>query len=391
MSVYDFYNEKLDETPGIYKISIAWTPGAIFTCSQQMPFDLTAGIISIDGCSFGTTGDFMMIFSSPFLDPVSIGPYTITNPNVNKISLSGPSKVSTYIDFTIKVSLLDSNNALLTNPSASLAISSTIQTFGSSSVVITDSAETNLVFYCLDIGITTISIETSGKSESITIEIVKNYLRIENFLTIVIPKQPSETTSIFNLEVGIYNYGFLEKASLHGSFSVKLSLDSPGILSGSLIQSSINGVAKFSSLSISTKGIYSILADEIGSIQAKSDQMTIGITKIKDQSVNIYPAQISKYQNFTLEVILLDQDGAIYNFPSTISIESNCSELSLSSYILETGQHNFSFYSSESLTCNIEITSTSSLIAGSVSTSKIVNFLDNLIVFSTSSPIVSYN
>ena len=390
MSVYDFNNEKLDETTGIYKLSINWSPDAVFTCSQQMPWDL-AGTISVDSCSFSTTGDFMINFSSPFLDSVNMGPYSITSPNLNKISLSGPLKVSTYIEFTIKVSLLDSNNALVINPSASLTISSTIPIFGSSLVVITSSAETDLIFYCEDRGIAIISIETSGKFESISIEIVKNYLRIESFSIIVISKQPTETTSVFDLEVAIYNYDFLNKASDHGSFSIRLSLDSPGILSGSPIKTSINGVAKFSSLSITTKGIYSILADEIGSIQAKSDEMAIGMTTIKSQTVNINPSQISKYQNFTLEVVLFDQDGAIYNFPSSISIVSNCSELCVSSFIIETGEHNFSLYSSESITCDIEIISASSIIEGSVSTSKSVNFLDNLIIFSASAPLVSYN
>ena len=174
----------VDPTSGYYSVGVTWSPDAIFTCTNGLPRGLS-GSTSMADCKFETSGEFDLTFSSDYVESVTLGTYIITNPSLSSISLSGPSKESTYIDFTIKVSLLDSSGNLLTSPSASLVITSTITLHGSPLIVLTSTAATDLTFYCTTTGTATITVKNANKSQSITIEIVKNSLKFDSILPIV--------------------------------------------------------------------------------------------------------------------------------------------------------------------------------------------------------------
>ena len=169
----------IDSSSGYYSVDISWSPDAIFTCLSTLPQDLS-GSASLTDCAFATSGEFELTFSSNFVDSVTLGPYIITNPSLSSISLTGPTKESTYIDFTIKVSLLDSSGNLLSSPSASLVITSTTTLHGSSLIVLTSTAVTDLTFYCTTTGTVTITVKNANISQSFTIEIVKNSLKFDS-------------------------------------------------------------------------------------------------------------------------------------------------------------------------------------------------------------------
>ena len=62
---------------------------------------------------------------------MDFGPFAIDDSDIKSALVEGPTKESTFIDFTIKVNLLGNSGILLSDRSASLRISSTIQLIGS--------------------------------------------------------------------------------------------------------------------------------------------------------------------------------------------------------------------------------------------------------------------
>ena len=91
-------------------------------------------------------------------------------------------------------------------------------------------------------------------------------------------------------------------ASTHGTFKIKLSLNSALALDGTNPISAVNGVAEFTNIKITSKGIFYILADESHLVQAKSEELIIGIYILRSQIISISPSSISKCEQFSVNV-----------------------------------------------------------------------------------------
>ena len=168
---------------------------------------------------------------------------------------------------------------------------------------------------------------------------------------------PSNTSSLFNLTIGVYNYSGNLIESTRGPYNVSLSLSPNGTITGATTLLTSKGYANFTNLSIQTIGSYQINATSNSSL----------ITGLITNSFNVKTSfvlgslSISVTSNprlnmiFQIPVNLISNYKTTYNVSSTLSI--SCENLTVFTNPISTsnGSATFTGYFNKTgqITCTV--------------------------------------
>ena len=168
---------------------------------------------------------------------------------------------------------------------------------------------------------------------------------------------PSNTSSLFNLTIGVYNYSGNLIESTRGPYNVSLSLSPNGAITGATTLLTSKGYANFTNLSIQTIGSYQINATSNSSL----------ITGLITNSFNVKTSfvlgslSISVTSNprlntiFQIPVNLISNYKTTYNVSSTLSI--SCENLTVFTNPISTsnGSATFTGYFNKTgqITCTV--------------------------------------
>ena len=168
---------------------------------------------------------------------------------------------------------------------------------------------------------------------------------------------PSNTSSLFNLTIGVYNYSGNVIESTRGPYNVSLSLSPNGTITGATTLLTSKGYANFTNLSIQTIGSYQINATSNSSL----------ITGLITNSFNVKTSfvlgslSISVTSNprlnmiFQIPVNLISNYKTTYNVSSTLSI--SCENLTVFTNPISTsnGSATFTGYFNKTgqITCTV--------------------------------------
>ena len=129
--------------------------------------------------------------------------------------------------------------------------------------------------------------------------------------------------SSFNVLVKIFDNSGLTLLTLANPFIITLSLSNSGTFSGTVSSSSTSGICQFSSLKITTSGIFSITASSQDKLPATSNQ--ISISELALTTINLSSSESSQSANFefSLTITLKDQVGSLWQVKTLLSLTSD--------------------------------------------------------------------
>ena len=165
----------------------------------------------------------------------------------------------------------------------------------------------------------TLQVSCSTLTLEIPIQVNPGSLKITSTIPPVPSKQSLSSADLFDISVEIRDFDSNLKESIHGPYSISLSLDPQGSLSGTLTSTSTNGVSLFSNLRILSRGNFRIVAS---ANHANSDQTTFITCTNSVFQLQLSPFTLNPSQNFLLsiEVRVLAEDESLFLLPVTVDL-----------------------------------------------------------------------
>jgi hypothetical protein len=267
-------------------------------------------------------GDWYMMASSPGYDTAYTAWFTIATGNTAFSSISfalSQSTVGEYVSFSVTTTVKDSSGNAMLNPCPMSISESGGSTLYGSATSLTITGSTSFTFYFTTAGSKTLSAScyTTG---TYPMTVSKNQLTITS-ISPVISIQPSNSLTPFSVEVRVYYYGTTTLVTSYGPYSVTLSLNPSGTLSGTLTGTTSSGIVSFSNLYILSRNTFTVDASSTDLLTGSSS--TFFCTNyVKTMSVSIDNSLPTVLFNHVVTVLLYGDDGAAFTGSVAVSISS---------------------------------------------------------------------
>lgn len=350
--MYDNGSANIESSRGSYSVSLSLDPSGVISCGSSSG---SAGVYNFYSCQISSSGSFSIQATGTDLITGSIGPYDISDPSVNSVTISAsPSSQSTYFDIDVTVNIYDQSNVAYVSGTASVSLSGTIQLYGSVSGLCDHVSSITLKVYCKEAGSNTITATVSGKTASTIVTIVLSVLNIDSITTIYsgLPEYPVDT---FDCIIKGYDSTNTISSTYH-DFVVTVSLTQTGTITGTLSATSSSGTSTFSSLTITSTGNYNLVFSALGFTSVTSANIQISALALDSLTLVLSDSTISAYKPFTATVTLLDQRSGLWTSSTSITISGDKAIGGTLTQTTTTGSQVFSIYGKASGTLTLTAT-----------------------------------
>ena len=377
----------LSSANGVYPILLTLSSSGVLSGINSL--STTSGEVTFSNLRILSQGTFTIAASSNDL----ISDITQSLPIINYVyyviieaETLNPS-INFY--FTITVTIKGEDNKLfLSSSTISLSADNGNIILGNTSMA-TSTGSAILSIYFSSIGTKIITATCSGISNTTTVIVVNEVLKINSIAPIVMYMQPSTSRDVFSINIGVYDSTSSVLETIQ-NYEITLALTNDGILFGITTILTNGGLAVFNGLRILSAGNLAIIASSgnIASIYSSSMIITNYVYTIDISSTNSSPSVNSI---FTITVTLKGEDNNAFTGNSAITLSTSpinsglaFESSSLSTITTTTGIATFSIYFSSSgskaiiASCN-SITETLSL-----------NVLEQILKIISTNPIVIY-
>ena len=223
--------------------------------------------------------------------------------------------------FTITVTLKgEDNNLFLSSSTITLSADNGNEILGNPSMT-TSTGSAILSVYFSSVGTKIITATCSGISNTKTILVVNEVLKIISINPIVIYMQPLTSTDVFSITVGVYDCTSSNLETIQ-NYIINLSLTGSGVLYGGSPLTTSGGTVDFTGLRILSAGSISIIvsSDNIASIS--SSVMTIANYVYTIEVTSNNPSPSANFI-FTITATLEGEDHNLYTGTAIVLISTS--------------------------------------------------------------------
>ena len=315
VTVYDHDLEQV-QTRAQFLITVTLTDGGVlFGTSTSYT---TGGVAVFSGIRVLSAGSFLITgtsSSAEVADGVS-GPLAIEN-FVFALAFSGPAWVTANFEFSLEVSVKGEDGLAFVSQ-VQVAVQSQANLFGT----LTKLTQTGTASFQLYFSVpSSYTLQVTCNSKTIEVPVLAKpaSLKITSSMPSVRSIQALTSTELFDISVEIRDFDSNLVESAHGPYSVSLSLDPAGSLSGTLTSSSALGVSLFAGLRVLSRGNFRIVAS---ASHASPDQTGLVACTNSVFKLELSPFTLNPSQNFLLdiEVRVLAEDDSLFLLPVTVGL-----------------------------------------------------------------------
>ena len=166
-------------------------------------------------------------------------------------------------------------------------------------------------------------------------------------------------------------------------FTISLQLTNSGVFSGTVSKTSVNGIASFSGLSITTSGTFQIIASSNDKVSDTSTTLNIDALVLTTISAVPNVSEISANFPYTITITLMDQSGGLVYTLTPLVLTSNLDINGDTSISTDAGTITAASYST------ISGSNTITVASGSISATCSITIKENLLKIGTFSSTVS--
>ena len=260
---------------------------------------VTGFIISTPGAYYCTVTDTTALVLS------QINNFSVSS-DIQVIQIqSFPSEPSAYFDFIVTVKLKD-NCGTLISQSTQITISGSLSIVGTLTLT-SSSGSASFNVYCPDYGPQIVTASAGGLTNTLSISILQDILKITSFNPEVKIIQPSIENSFFQIVVKVYSNSGSSVGNKYGPFSITLELNPvSNDFSGVFTRDTLNGVATFNDIAANMSGTFELTATSISIIPALTT-FTLQPAVITLLELIVTPNPVSTNFEFTVNVTVRDQ------------------------------------------------------------------------------------
>ena len=285
------------------------------TITGTLTGSTSAGLLTLTGLTITTYGSYQLKATCSGLTDGLSTSLTIRDLHTVTVTSTTTSYASGY-DFSVTVTLLDNLSSSWTQ-SSSVALTGTNFYSSSSLTTTTTSGSCSFTIYCSSIGSISITATSSSITGALSLTCAANKIVLTLTPTVIFI-QPSSVSTSFVVEAKIYDSAGTNLIT-RGSHSITLALSpSSGTITGTLTGTTSSGVYSFSSLKITSYGVFKIQATGTDLTMGESASLTI--LDLVTVSVSSTDTSFSVYYDFTVTVNLKDQNSNLWTEASTVTL-----------------------------------------------------------------------
>jgi hypothetical protein len=158
-----------------------------------------------------------------------------------------------------------------------------------------------------------------GVSNTTTLTVLQNTLKITSISPTVRNMQPILTISVFQVVVKVYDHTGSTLENKNGVYVISLGLVPAGSLQGTTSATTVSGVATFNGLVIASAGNFSITASSNDIVGTNS--YTLQVFPLVTSSLTLgMPSQVTVYFDFIMSATIRDQMGNFWTQSTTVTI-----------------------------------------------------------------------